>query len=469
MNFVDTGADLNTLKYLVKSLSPEVVEEILGKSETVMAYTEYTNKWGTLVRRRVPKKVGDDDDKKKAKSKVDEESGDEKSAKTDTKSKKTQEDKPKKKSAKSDEPAEKKTAKPKADMSAKKTAKAETPAKAEKKSAKSNKPAETKTPAVEPETGVERMGPYKKTPKVSHLVPIESLNPLPEHLKDYSIPPSLKHVYVSPDPKADCQILGMWGNGREHRMYTPEYMEERAKIKYDRIAKALGHRMSLATCIQKARTKDPDASDCLELMFKMGLRKGSKPKRGEKIEVFGASTLRGEHVVIKGGRLYLDFPGKKKVRQLHEVTDPHLRTMLMRRKRAAGNKGNLFNTSDTKLRKVMPPGLMLKDLRTIHACFLTQELLKKQPTPSNLKDFMKMRNDIGDVVSKSLGNKRETALKSYIDPEFFRERSPKLFEEWKNSDFAKEEDKRAQQIELSRNETYEEGDYDDDEEEDDDR
>ena len=131
--------------------------------------------------------------------------------------------------------------------------------------------------------------------------------------------------------------------------------------------------------------------------------------------------------------MFLRFTGKKGVSQDHQVTNPDLVKMLLERKEKAGDKGDLFNTTDTKLRKALPPGMHPKDLRTMLATWTAQQFLKEHQPTENFKDFSKLRNDTGDFVCKILGNQRSMSLNSYIDPSVFQQHSPKGYENWKSS------------------------------------
>lgn len=70
-----------------------------------------------------------------------------------------------------------------------------------------------------------------------------------------------------------------------------------------------------------------------------------------------------------------------------------------------------------------------------------QEVLNEIEPTEDPKQMAKIRNQVGDKVSSILGNQRTMALKSYIDPEVFREHSPKGFKNWKDAEKAKKNKK----------------------------
>ena len=93
----------------------------------------------------------------------------------------------------------------------------------------------------------------------------------------------------------------------------------------------------------------------------------------------------------------------------------------------------IFNTTSDKLRKVLPPGVHPKDLRTMLATWTAGEYLKGKKETEDPKEFNKLRNEVGDYVCKILGNQRTMALNSYIDPSVFQSHSPKGYTNWSES------------------------------------
>ena len=272
--------------------------------------------------------------------------------------------------------------------------------------------------------------PFNKTKKLKHLREFKQGEELPEHLKDKQIPPAWRNLMISDDPDAEILAAGKDDQNRPHYLYHPKVVEANSQQKFRRIQDMMGKRQEIGKFIEELHGIDPDTSDCLNLIFHMGIRPGSTRDTKSKVEAIGATTLRGEHVVLDGSKMSLKFIGKKGVKQDHEVTNPALVKMLLERKEKAGDKGNLFNTSADNLRKALPTGIHPKDLRTMLATWSAQEFLKQQKPTEDPKEFNNLRNATGDFVSKILGNQRTMALKAYIDPLTFQQHSPKGYENW---------------------------------------
>ena len=141
------------------------------------------------------------------------------------------------------------------------------------------------------------------------------------------------------------------------------------------------------------------------------------------LKSYGATTLEGRHVVIDGEKTYLRFMGKESVWHSHEIENPKLATMLRKRKEAAGEKGKLFRTNYakvTKYAKTLDGGKFTpKDWRTQKATSMAVELVKGMDPPKSTPEYRRLVMDVGEKVSRKLGNRPAQALKSYIDPNVF--------------------------------------------------
>lgn len=274
--------------------------------------------------------------------------------------------------------------------------------------------------------------PFNITERTKHLVAVENLSELPEHIKslDKPIPPTWRNVMVSPDPKADILAVGKDDMDRPQYIYNKAYTDKKKSEKFGRVQDLMKSKDVLVQTI--AKMKDRDTADCLNLILHMGIRPGSTRDTKAKVEALGATTLRGENVVEEDGKVYLRFIGKKGVQQDHEVPNEDLGKMLVERKEKAGESGDLFDTNDTKLRKVLKPlGIHPKDLRTMLATSTAQEWLADVAPTDDPKEFAKIRNLVGDHVCSLLGNQRTMALNAYIDPSVFESWSPQGMAAWK--------------------------------------
>lgn len=273
--------------------------------------------------------------------------------------------------------------------------------------------------------------PYTMTDRIQHLVPWSPDEELPPHIKEMKkpIPPNWRNVRISSDPDADLLVIGKDDMNRTCYIYKESYIKAKKAEKFSRVNALMDNDEKVFDYIERLENKD--VSDCLKLIYSTGIRPGSTADTKSKIQAYGASTLKGRHVVVEDNHVYLRFIGKKGVSQDHLVTDPKVAAMLIERKNNCGDDGDLFNTSSAKLRAALKPlGIKPKDLRTRLANKIASTELSKIPPVSTAKEFNAMRNAIGDLVSEQLGNTRVIALRDYIDAEVFKAWSPQGNSEW---------------------------------------
>ena len=152
-----------------------------------------------------------------------------------------------------------------------------------------------------------------------------------------------------------------------------------------------------------------------------GIRPGSEEDTGAKVKAYGATTLKGEHVVVEDGRTYLRFTGKKGVSLNIEVTDKGTAEMLARRAAESGPDGQLFpKVSDQSLREYSHTldggGFKTKDMRTALGTREAGDQVNTMPAPNNAKEYQKSVMAVAKRVAARLGNTPTVALQSYIHP-----------------------------------------------------
>lgn len=285
--------------------------------------------------------------------------------------------------------------------------------------------------------------PHNLTEKTKHLISVNSISDIsPEVIKAIGkpVPPTWRNIMVSPDPNADLLIVGKDDMNRTQYIYSEKFTAKTKAEKFERVKSLMENREKIAQFIQSL--DDSETSDCLNLIFQMGIRPGSTQDTKAKTQAYGATTLKGKNVVIEDGKVYLRFIGKKGVKQDHLVPSDVLGKMLIERKKKSGDNGDLFNTNATNLRKALKPlGIHPKDLRTLLATSTAQNMLKDTPPVTDPTEFAKIRNQVGEKVCGILGNRREESLRSYIDPSVFEQWSPDGVDNWKNSEKKKQKSK----------------------------
>lgn len=252
-------------------------------------------------------------------------------------------------------------------------------------------------------------------------------SPLPEHIKKLALPPAWTDVKINPDPSGSLLAMGKDSKGRVQAVYSDAHNARQAELKFRRVSeliKKMGEIAAQNEGVRKSGTpKQMEAADCLKLIMVTGIRPGSDEDTGAAKKAYGATTLKGEHVVATENGVELHFTGKKGVSLKIPVTDPDTAEMLKRRAGQAGKDGNLFNVNDAQLRdhthSMDGGGFKTKDFRTALGTSTAMDLTKKQKAPKTQAEYKKAVVAIAKEVSKKLGNTPTVALQSYISPVVF--------------------------------------------------
>jgi len=254
-----------------------------------------------------------------------------------------------------------------------------------------------------------------------------------KRIASLAIPPAYTDVYVSPDADADLQGFGRDSAGRLQYRYHPDFVQERAMKKWQRLARfaaALPEYKHLSTSdLRRSGLCDRKVMALMtRLLYMAYFRVGSK-RYTKKHRSYGLTTLRQNHVKISGQRVVFDFRGKHGVPQHHEVSD---RTV-------AGNLGKLkdlpgpwlFQAVDDGqryrilardlngyVRDIMGP-FSAKDFRTWGGTLTAAEYLAEVGPVDD--EAQTRKNIVACVksVSTELGNTPAVVRQHYICPVIF--------------------------------------------------
>lgn len=242
--------------------------------------------------------------------------------------------------------------------------------------------------------------------------------------KARKIPPNLKDVYVSEDPKAALYAIGKDAKGRSQYLYSAEHKGKQAAAKYARVKELASRVGKLDDAIKRdAMTDDTAAATALIRHF--GLRPGSDADTKSAKKAYGATTLQARHVrqYPETGRTTLSFVGKSGVKITVTTRDPSIFAMVEERLKTKSGTESLFDTSGADVRAYMDSalgdGFLPKDLRTLKANVMALDMVDTMRRPKTKTAFRKARNKVADAVSKQLGNTRAQSLQSYINPTVF--------------------------------------------------
>ncbi|HEX8098373.1 MAG TPA: hypothetical protein VF507_10065, partial [Pyrinomonadaceae bacterium] len=242
----------------------------------------------------------------------------------------------------------------------------------------------------------------------------------PEERKALRIPPAWADVKINDDPEASLIATGRDAKGRTQRLYSAAHTDTALVAKFIRqreFNRALPGLVARMERDLRAGSHVEEAS-VLRLIAMSGFRVGSHVETQARVKAYGASTLRAEHVKIEGDTAHFDFVGKLGVRQQHAIRDAGLAEDLRRR---AQRGGALFDTTDTKVRAYLHAitgrkAFKVHDFRTWNATEAARKAVQSMAAPTTAEEYWAKRDQVGDIAARKIGDKRQVALETYIDP-----------------------------------------------------
>jgi hypothetical protein len=199
-------------------------------------------------------------------------------------------------------------------------------------------------------------------------------------------------------------------------------LDVNSQAKYKRIAHLNTQFESVKEQNDSKAHKDERAA-CLKLIISTGIRPGSDKDTHAKKKAYGATTLEGRHVVEENGIIYLRYVGKKGVDLNIPVHDKEVASMLLKRKKVAGENGKIFDTRADKLSEYthsLDGGeFKTKDFRTHLGTVTAINIIKSENPPKTEQEYRKKVMLVAKMVSAKLGNTPVVALQAYINPLVF--------------------------------------------------
>jgi DNA topoisomerase-1 len=234
-------------------------------------------------------------------------------------------------------------------------------------------------------------------------------------------PKAWTNVMVAKDNTYYRQATGTDSAGRPgNALYLPSYQKKNNNVKFD---KQLQSFTKVYDRIESRLIQDRHTSEeaaVLYMITKTGFRIGSNNDTKAKVKAYGATTLQGRHISVKGDSITFTFVAKKGTKAHKTITDSFLA------KKFKGIKGDtpLFKTDDYKVTKYLK-GIPLgrpyspKDFRMYFGTQAAIRKINELPEPTSEKEFKAFRNAVGDYAAQELCNTRKVALGSYVSPVLF--------------------------------------------------
>jgi DNA topoisomerase-1 len=252
-------------------------------------------------------------------------------------------------------------------------------------------------------------------------------------IKSLAVPPAYTDVWICPLANGHLQATGRDARGRKQYRYHKRWRAVRDENKFDRMiefAKALPNiREALARDIAlSGMPREKVLATIVSLMASTAIRIGNE-EYARVNDSYGLTTLREEHVDVKGAMVRFHFRGKSGKEQQIEIRDKRIARIIKRSQDLPGQQ--LFEYLDDDgtqhpvrsedvneyLKAIGDGEFTAKDFRTWEATMMCAielaALTAEEQTQAERKKFV---TEVITKVAAHLGNTPAVCKKSYVYP-----------------------------------------------------
>jgi len=253
-----------------------------------------------------------------------------------------------------------------------------------------------------------------------------------KRIRALAIPPAWKKVWISPDPRGHVQATGRDARGRKQYRYHRDWRASRDGNKFERMEAfatllPVVRRRTVADLARPGLPREKVLATVVQLLERSLIRVGNE-EYAKANKSFGLTTMRDQHVEVKGSTLRFEFRGKSGKRHTVGINDRRLARIVKQCRDLPGQE--LFqyvdedghtqdvNSADvnTYLREVTGADFTAKDFRTWFGTVLAASALRECRPVDSMAAAKKNVVRAIEAVAGVLGNTPAVCRKSYIHP-----------------------------------------------------
>ena len=252
-------------------------------------------------------------------------------------------------------------------------------------------------------------------------------------IRSLAIPPAWTDVWICPLPHGHIQAIGRDARRRKQYRYHPRWREVRDQTKYARLidfGKALPRireRVEHDLAIP-GLPREKVLAAVVRLLETTLIRVGNE-EYARRNHSYGLTTLRSQHVTVKGTRLRFEFRGKGGKHHAVGITDRRLARVVRRCQELPGHElfqylddeGNRqsIDSADVNayLRDIGGDDFTAKDFRTWGGTVLAAFALAAREASAESGDPKRQLSEAIGEVARRLGNTVTICRKCYIHPD----------------------------------------------------
>jgi DNA topoisomerase-1 len=251
-------------------------------------------------------------------------------------------------------------------------------------------------------------------------------------IRSLRIPPAWREVWICPIANGHLQVTGRDARGRKQYRYHDRWREIRDGNKFDRLAcfgaaiRDLRARVA-ADLELPGLPREKVLATVVRLMDLACIRVGNERYTRDNGS-FGATTLRNEHVQVRGGQIILCFRGKSGKEHRISISDARLARVVRRCRDLPGYELFQYVEEDGEVRRVdsgdvndyiraiAGDGYSAKDLRTWSGTVLAAAALCAIGPPRTRTEARSNVVRALRSVAAQLGNTLAVCRESYVHP-----------------------------------------------------
>ncbi|HEY2477849.1 MAG TPA: DNA topoisomerase IB [Solirubrobacterales bacterium] len=257
-----------------------------------------------------------------------------------------------------------------------------------------------------------------------------------QRIRDLTIPPAWKEVWICPDPLGHIQATGYDEAGRKQYRYHDRWDIRRASRKYAAMREFAAALPKLRRVVRRDIELDgmprERALATAVRLLDLGFFRIGGEEYAEENESFGLATLRREHVRREGEELVFDFPAKSGQRRVQSVRDAGAIAAIDAMRRRRGGPEDLLAWRDGRrwrdvrsddindyIQESIGEEFSAKDFRTWSGTVLAAAALAGEQRPATDAAAKRTVARAVKTVATALGNTPAVCRRSYIDPRVF--------------------------------------------------
>ena len=253
-----------------------------------------------------------------------------------------------------------------------------------------------------------------------------------ERIDALRIPPAWRDVRISPRPYAKLQATGIDSAGRMQYLYHPDFRAQQEQAKFDKLIRFAERLPELRAAMAEHMglgSLEPDWTAALAVrLINLGWFRVGDERYAKKFRTFGITTLRKNHVKVRGSRITFCYRAKHRALVRTALVDSELADAVRELKSLKGgrvlfryhNGNGLCNLTGRRLndyiQEHMGEEFTAKDFRTWGGTLLAAIAFAEHGVAESETQAKRVIASVMRTVGERLGNTPAVARASYVSP-----------------------------------------------------